>query len=263
MNNRLHYIWSLILICISCMPEENLPIQDMGKTPGYFVECFCKPGEIFALSAMNIVPVSEELKMDFSSNMDITIRANQKISLSYSLFTLPGSSFVYNYGSNERMKKDADTLYLDITTGNNEKITGQTPIPEDVSIDSYSLGDNKITIRFYSSRNSSQNYYIITASLSDNNSVFEQKAFFGDYSQHKGGRLIEKSIKTDNLQEADWINLNLKRITKANYDYQISLSGANSANQSSITTPVPLKGNLKGAIGIFTCYTEDNRIIRP
>ena len=51
------------------------------------------------------------------------------------------------------------------------------------------------------------------------------------------------------------------RITKDCYNYQISLNEANSANQGSITTPVPLEGNIEGALGIFTCYTEDTKSI--
>ncbi|WP_155828269.1 hypothetical protein [Butyricimonas synergistica] len=33
------------------------------------------------------------------------------------------------------------------------------------------------------------------------------------------------------------------------------------ANQGSITTPVPLVGNIQGAMGIFTCYTKCNKFI--
>ena len=61
--------------------------------------------------------------------------------------------------------------------------------------------------------------------------------------------------------QAEEIIFTLKRITKANYDYQVSLNAANTANQSSITTPVPLKGNLQGALGIFTCYTVEKQTV--
>lgn len=262
MNYRVYYIWLSLFCCASCMPEENLPMRDMGETPGYFVECYCKPGEIFALTAMNIIPISEELKMEFTRDMDIRIRAKENIRLYYTQFTLPGSSFVYNYGSNKYLKTDIDTLFLDIVTADNKTITAQTAIPDEILIDSHELSADHLNVYFYTSGKSSQNYYILTASLSINGSVIEQKAYFLDYSKYRGGWLVEKSINMDDPEQADQIVLSLKRITKENYDYQISLNGANSANQSSITTPVPLKGNLNGALGIFTCYTEDNRTIR-
>ena len=37
----------LFLSLLSCMPEEELPMKDMGEISGYFIECYCKPGEFY------------------------------------------------------------------------------------------------------------------------------------------------------------------------------------------------------------------------
>ncbi len=68
-------------------------------------------------------------------------------------------------------------------------------------------------------------------------------------------------IKCQQIGESDGVFITLMRITEACYNYQISLYEANSANQGSITTPVPLVGNIQGALGIFTCYTKSNKYI--
>ena len=82
-----------------------------------------------------------------------------------------------------------------------------------------------------------------------------------DLSDHTPGTSIEKTIKCPQIEQADAVFITLMRITEACYNYQISLYEANSANQGSITTPVPLVGNIQGALGIFTCYTKSNKYI--
>ncbi len=248
----------IILACLSCMPEENLPVRDVGNTPEYFIECYCKPGKIFALSATNVLPVAQDLEVDFSKEMKVTIFAGRKIELQHMIYTLPGSDFIYNYGSNERFLPSAlDSLTLDIQTPEQKHITASTPIPPAINIHSYRFEREEAYIQFYTSSNPYDNYFIYTAEAIRNDSVMSKSISYLDYSGYRQTSLIERSLTLTDYQKAEKIVLNLKRITQANYDYQISLNAANSANQSSITTPVPLKGNLKGAIGIFTCYTED------
>lgn len=72
---------------------------------------------------------------------------------------------------------------------------------------------------------------------------------------------IEKTVRCQEIEKAEAIVILLLRITEECYNYQISLYEANSANQGSITSPVPLVGNIQGALGIFTCYTEDYRYV--
>ncbi len=246
----------------SCMPEEGLPIRNMGDPPTYFIECYCMPGEMFALTVSNVLPVSEYFDLDLSQQMSVRIIAQKPIDLHYSVHREPGSDFLYNYGSESRFNSTGiDTLYLEIVTDKKEKITAKTTIPDDVAINSYRIDNDGIAIHFYTSTESDQNYYIYGIELQRNDSIFKKEVRFLDYSHYYTSHKIEKKVTASSLAEADKIILSLKRITKANYEYQVSLHGANSANQSSITSPVPLKGNLAGAMGIFTCYTEDKQTI--
>ncbi|MEG1736707.1 MAG: DUF4249 family protein [Odoribacter sp.] len=261
MNDKLLF-FIVVLFFSSCMPEENLPIRDVGEAPEYFIECYCKAGAIFSLSATTVLPVSKDLKVDFSKKMDVTIFAGKDIELLHSLYTLPGSDFIYNYGSKECFDSAGlDSLSLFIMTADGKRISSSTFIPSPVSIHDCRLENKEVCVSFYTSELPEENYYIYVVEAMSRDIIVSQEVCYLDDSDVSSSRLIEKRLILPNIQQADQVVVNLKRITKANYEYQISLSVANSANQSSITTPVPLKGNLSGALGIFTCYTEDRRSI--
>lgn len=73
----LSFLGGISLLCFSCMPEDNLPIRAVGETPGYFIECYCQPNEIFLLTASQVLPISQELKLTLSSDLQIHIQAGE------------------------------------------------------------------------------------------------------------------------------------------------------------------------------------------
>ena len=81
MKHRYYPILLLYFFQAACMPEEDLPIRHTGEPPEYFIECYCQPGQPFALSATSVLPVSEDLQIDFSKEMKVTIHADKAISL--------------------------------------------------------------------------------------------------------------------------------------------------------------------------------------
>lgn len=258
MINRLFPILVYITFLTACMPEENLPIRNVGETPKYFIECYCKPGAPVALAATPILPIDANLDIDYSLDLNVQVHARQNIELYHILHTLPESEFIYNYGSYEYLQTmDSDSLHLSILTQENESITASTSIPSAVRIYTCNIQDNDAVIQFYLSEDPSENYYIYSVEAIQNDSIVNKEVRYLDYSRYSLNKLIEKSLNFTLPEEVEKIIFTLKRITRANYDYQISLNAANNANQSSITTPVPLKGNIEGALGIFTCYTEE------
>ena len=88
MKHRYYPILLLYFFQAACMPEEDLPIRHTGETPEYFIECYCQPGRPFALSATSVLPVSEDLQIDFSKEMKVTIHADKAISLIHALYTI-------------------------------------------------------------------------------------------------------------------------------------------------------------------------------
>ena len=252
------FILFLSLSLASCMPDEDLPIKNVGEAPEYFIECYCQPGKYLSLAATTVLPVSENLEIDFTREMSVIIHTDRDIELTHTLYTLPGSEFIYNYGSKERLQVNGlDSINLSITTKDGKYVHASTSIPSSVKIQDYKIQENEAIISFYTSMEVNENYYIYSVETIRADSVASKQTCYLDYGEYSPGSLAEKSLVLPKIPDAEKIIFNLKRITRTNYDYQVSLSAANIANQSSITTPVPLKGNLQGALGIFTCYTED------
>ena len=250
------------LLATACMPEEELPLRNTGTVPEYFIECYCQPGENLVLTATHVVPLTESIRYDFPQEMNVTLYTPARLSLYYVFDSENIQDVQCNYQSAEPLETTSqDTLRLRIKTHDQKWITAETTVPDKVYIDSYSIHGNEAKIRFYTSAQSQQNYYIYTLEIQDGDKVVERKVTYLDYSKYHTGEPVEKSIFCSELTTASKAVLLLKRITRENYDYQISLNGANSAIQGSITNPVPLEGNLNGALGIFTCYTEDRETV--
>ncbi len=259
----LSFLGGISLLCFSCMPEDNLPIRAVGETPGYFIECYCQPNEIFLLTASQVLPISQELKLTLSSDLQIHIQAGELFRLYPVYYISPQSGFVYNYAANRKLNRtESDTLYLSILTPENKTITAQTSVPDEVKIQTYEIKEQEVTIRFYTSPDPTQNYYIYTVETYSKELLLARSTCLLENLPHIPYEQTEKTLSFTPHESIEKIIINLKHITKANYDYQVSLNRANAANQGSISTPFPLNGNLSGALGIFTCYTEDSRIVR-
>lgn len=248
----------------SCMPEEELPIKDVGAISGYFIECYCIPNESYSLNAAKILPLTDMIDPGASVDLDVSIKADTVIRLE----PVPGTlSFLGNYQHMTRLDSHGiDSLFLTILTPEHDLITAKTSVPDAIEITSYSVSreTNSATITFQTSRDPQQNYYIFSmqARKSDRDDpVLKKETTYLDLSRHSGGVSVEKTIKCQQIEEADGVFITLMRITEDCYNYQISLYEANSANQGSITTPVPLISNIQGALGIFTCYTKSNKFI--
>lgn len=249
---------------LSCMPEEELPMKDMGEISGYFIECYCKPGEFYTLNAAKVSPINEIIDLNNPVNLDVSIKADTVIKLepTYS------SAFLGNFRHDTKFNQfGIDSLYLDINTPENEHITAKTAIPDNITISSYFVSQetNSVTISFQTSSDPMQNYYIYSVQARKNGTgdenLLKKETTYLDLSHYSGGNIIERTIKCPEIAEAEAVVILLLRITEECYNYQISLYEANSANQGSITSPVPLIGNIQGALGIFTCYTEDYKYI--
>ena len=254
----------LFLTLLSCMPEEELPMKDMGEISGYFIECYCKPGEFYTLNAAKVSSIHEIIDLNDPINLDVSIKADSIIKLIPTF----SPSFFGNFRHDTKFNQfGLDSLYLSIYTPEKEHITAKTAIPDHITISSYfvSKATNSVTISFQTSPNPMQNYYIYSVQArkegAGDDNLLKKETSYLDLSHHTGGATIERTIKCQEIEEAEAVVILLLRITENCYNYQISLYEANSANQGSITSPVPLIGNIQGALGIFTCYTEDYKFV--
>lgn len=248
-----------VLLC-ACMPEEELPVKHVGEVPPYFIECYCCPGAPFRLSATRVQPISGEIELRLLMNLDVAVYTNHPIQLIADYELLKESGFLYNYGSGVTLPPYYnDSLRLRIETPGGDVMTAATAIPEAISIENYRVNGQEVCVSFRTSSRPDQNFYLYTIELIRNDSIVERSSSFLDYRELNESILSEKSLFFSSSLQYGRIRICLKRITQENYEYQLSLRAANSAQQGSITVPVPLQGNLKGALGIFTCYTEDEK----
>jgi hypothetical protein len=249
-----------LLLLAGCLPEEKLPVKTTGKMRDYFIECYCQPDREFMLTVTRVLPLAGELDPDFNIPLEVTIIAGKSIPMIFQLFQTSGG-FVYNYGNRERLAPyGVDTLYLNVLTPDQGEITAKTIVPSPVTIDSARVEEAAATIYFQTSRNPEENYYLYILQPFDKDGPLERESCFLDYSALSPASPVERAIPYSPAAGTTRVHLILRRLTRSCYDYQISLNEANSAQHGSITTPVPLAGNITGALGIFTCYTEDTHV---
>lgn len=244
-----------IVICVllpGCELGERLDIQRMGDSPGYFIECYCRPDSMYEMTATRIAPVAEPQVLDYSLEFDVCILADEPVKLYHSLYFRPDNHFVYNYASSKRLDvAKVDSLYLEVTAPGGEAIFSETAIPKQVKIDSVTWHGKEITTYFMSDECEEENYYVLTLSWeSEGGNV---RTYF--LSGFEGREQVKQEYPLSDTVTS--VNVSLKRMTEAGYRYQYSLFEAQNAGTESLFAPVELLGNICGAMGIFTCYTED------
>ena len=256
--------WILLIgiVCCywSCELGERLDIKDMGEGPGYFLECYCQPGEMFEMTATRLAPIAEPQILDYSLEFDVRVIAGDTIKLNHSLFARPGSKFLYNYASSRRLYRDAaDTVYLKAVAPDGKRLTAKTAIPQPVEIDSVLWKDNNLVTLFTTSEDAGQNFFLLTVMWSAEQKSHRRMHFRGN---QKGRKQMECRTEINHLERIDSVVVELKRMTEEGYKYQYSLHEAQVAGEESLFTPVQLTGNISGAMGIFTCYTTVRKRVK-
>ena len=111
----------LFLSLLSCMPEEELPMKDMGEISGYFIECYCKPGEFYTLNAAKVSPIHEIIDLSDPVNLDVSIKADSIIKLIPTF----SPSFLGNFRHDTKFNQfGLDSLYLSRTHHGQNRHTG-------------------------------------------------------------------------------------------------------------------------------------------
>ena len=136
-------LW-MVLLMMACELGGRLDVQELGGSPGYFIECYCRPDSMYEMTATRIAPISEPQVLDYALEFDVRIVAEEPVKLYHSLYVRPGGKFVYNYASSKRLDAElVDTLRLEAVGPGGEAICAETAIPKAVEIDSVAevIGD--------------------------------------------------------------------------------------------------------------------------
>lgn len=254
-----YIIWILFLLS-ACKLGRELDIQPSDESAGYFLECYFRPGDLYNLTATRLAPISEPQLLDYSLEFQIHVIGDERIKLYNSLFSHPEKDLIYNYGSQIAAERPrSGILKLEAITPTGEVVSGETIVPEQVEIYSACFDGNLLSYRLDLVGDPVQDFYItIVTVVGKEGSVLKRNLNYYDYSVYREEK--EVSIQADMpntiLSDIDRIVINVKRVSKENYNYQLALREIMSANSDNLTMPVMLQGNLTNALGIFTCYTE-------
>jgi hypothetical protein len=263
MNKSIIYIISAFLVMFliqSCLEEEELPLDVLGSEPGYFVECYLNPGELYKLSATKVQAIHEDYLLDYSIEFEVKV---DTIKLLHSLYRENENRFIYNYGSALRFQpKAGETVKLRLISPELDTITGETEIPDEIEILDAFIRNDSIVYSYETCINQKHNYYMASFHYwyEDDDAL---QVLFSDFSHIYTKQIVTGAYQLPEDKTFLKGSLTLFRITEENYKYQLSLDNAQRANTDNLIQPTPLQGNLKNSMGIFTCFTQDTVLIHP
>lgn len=245
---------------MGCELGGRLDIQDMGDSGGYFLECYCIPGDRFHLTATLLSPISEPQLLDYSLEFDIYIQGDEQIKLYQSLYIHPDKSFIYNYASPQVVAPPACGYFeLFVTGPGGEEIYARTAFPDQVYLDTVRIDKKQVSYTFAGSEHTAFNYYIASVFFFGEDEQMKKATRFHDLSQ--AALTAEKNTFSVEIPEPveDWkeLRVHLKRVTRENYIYQLAVKELANVNDDNLTSPILLPGNITNSLGIFTGYTED------
>ena len=224
----------LFLTLLSCMPEEELPMKDMGEISGYFIECYCKPGEFYTLNAAKVSSIHEIIDLNDPINLDVSIKADSIIKLIPTF----SPSFLGNFRHDTKFNQfGLDSLYLSIYTPEKEHITAKTAIPDHITISSFfvSKATNSVTISFQTSPNPMQNYYIYSVQArkegAGDDNLLKKETSYLDLSHHTG---VPRSNEPSNAKKS-------KRRKPSSFSFYVSPKIATTIKSPSTRPTAPTK----------------------
>ena len=258
MLKRILYTLSALLLLTRCEIGEYLDYFPESGDLQYFIECYCRPDSTFEMTATRVFPLSDLQIKDYAVGWNASIIAGKTIHLEHGIKRRPDTYFLYNYSSTERLhSQPGDTLLLDIKTPEQKHFSASTVVPKPIHLDSVAYRNDRLYIYFTPDAEVENNYYVIAVNwLTDE---WHPALFF-----LKGHTTTQQVCHIANIKQKDLqeIQVSLKRMTAEGYNYQYTCNEERRASEDSFIAPVKLEGNIQGALGIFTCYTEDYEILR-
>jgi len=231
----------------------------MGEGGGYFLECYCVPGDRFNLTATLLSPIAEPQLLDYSLEFDMYIQSDEQIKMYQSLYVHPDKNFVYNYAS-PQVVESPQRGYLELyaVSPAGDDIYARTEFPDQVRIHEVRIEEDELFYTFERSEHAFFDYYIVSAFFMREGEKVQSLVRFHDLSQQPEAGKVTFSLEiSEKLKGYERVRVELKRVTQENYRYQLAIKELINVNDDNLTAPAMLPGNITNALGIFTAYTED------
>lgn len=256
-----------ILLTAACHKGYDLDLRHMGDDAGYFIECYCVPDELFCLTATRIAPIDEDQYLDYSLQFETWITAGEEFRLLQSFYH--NGNFIYNYASPLRFDPAAtDTVRLRMTAPDHSIITASSSIPPQAELGTVEIEARRVIAQFRTDANESDGHYsdrcfiLSIIGWGDGGHALSDGRLFREYTKAGNAHLSYEIPSEEQMGvPLDSVTVELKRMTREGYLYQLSVKEAQAANRDPLIPPAPLQGNISGALGVFTCYTCDRRVL--
>lgn len=264
MVKRLPILLAALLVA-SCHKGYDLDLRHMGADAGYFVECYCVPDAPFCLTATRIAPIDEDQYLDYSLEFETWITSGETFRLLHSLYH--EGRFIYNYASDRRFDPAvADSIRLRMTAPDGSVIEASTAIPPQAALDEVQLEGRRITATYRTDANEAEGrcpdrcFILDITGWGNGGRVLSDERLFREYTEAATANQSYDIPSEAKLgARLDSLVVELKRLPREGYLYQLSIKEAQAANRDPLIQPSPIRGNISGAQGVFTSYTYDRR----
>ncbi len=242
-----------LAILTSCSNSVELDMQQITTAPTPFIECYCEVGELYNLAATYLSPIDEPQNLDYSYDFEVYITDTEEHRLLQSIFYV--DSFIYSHGSSASLPVDFDgELQLRVVTEDGAIYTATSTVPDPVEIAVATLDQNCAVVEFDSSADPSQNYYSLTTSIrtAEGETIRIRTTL---YNPEPNERLLyQREVE---YMEGGSVEILLLRLNFEGYRYLYTIVENDQTLDSNLMSGVPLKGNIEGAVGVFTAYTSE------
>lgn len=267
MVKRLQILF-ILLTTAGCHKGYDLDLRRMGSSAGYFIECYCVPGQMFNLTATRIAPIDEDQYLDYSLEFETWITTEETFRLWHSLYH--EGTYIYNYASDRRLNPAlTDSVQLRMTAPDGAVVMAATAIPPQAELHNVRIEGRRIVAEYRTDANETEKsgsdrcFILSIMGWGDGGRILSEERLFREYTEAITACQNYDLPSEEKLGTSiDSVAVELKRMTREGYLYQLSVKEAQAANRDPLIQPSPLRGNITGALGVFTSYTRDRHVLR-
>ncbi|MDH3648662.1 MAG: DUF4249 domain-containing protein [Saprospiraceae bacterium] len=277
MKNSFQYVvLCFAAVGLSCNLENEVVVDLPAYEPQVVVECYLesnKPVRLLLARSNRYFDAfdlsSLETVLDESLEQEATVRVkfgSGEIDLRNEINFDAQTGFLGNYLSWERVPETADTFFLEIILSDGSEIRGQTVMIPEVPFDSIVIESEDTLARvlmYFTDTYDEENFYRRHLHRTTLDSVPYQDFLAEDTFSDNGVIVFGTGFE---FEPGDTVINTLYHLTKAYYDYLVSVTFSIQANLDPITQPGSIFSNVSGSanpLGIFTAlsYARDTTVI--
>ena len=246
----------------ACTLNDEAVMELPAPEESYFVEAYLAPGAPVRLAFMKTNSFQEDVALKLVEGARVELLLPEKeLLLKNTVFADPKTGKLMNYNSSKALPRTmlTDSIRLRITTASGaETLYAATELVEPISINQWSLQEQRLKISFNNGSTLSNRYYsVYIQSIRGDEGIIRTLHY--DYTRVNDEELTISIVIPEGEKPKRVI---LYRLTRENYDFQLALKKAIQANTDPFEAPQVVPTNIRGGQGLFTYFTADTLLIR-